>query len=61
MSKKITVKIPTGYLIVEEKGTEREYPGVFISFSKEGNKSDINKIIACVEYDSYSKEIKIET
>ena len=61
MANKFKVKIPNGYLMVEEKGTENEYPGVFISFSKDGKEFDINNIIACVEYDTFAEEIKTET
>lgn len=61
MANKFKVKIPNGYLMVEEKGTENEYPGVFISFSKDGKEFDTNNIIACVEYDTFSEEIKTET
>lgn len=53
--------VPNGYLMVEEKGTESEYPGVFVSFSKDGKPFDISNMIACVEYDSCSEEIKTET
>lgn len=59
--KKFTVKIPNGYLMVEAKGTENEYPGVFISFSKDGKEYDVSNIIACVEYDTCHNEIKTET
>lgn len=31
---KLNVKIPGGYLVVETKGVEGEYPGVFIAFSE---------------------------
>lgn len=61
MAQKFKVKIPNGYLMVEEKGIECEYPGVYISFLKDGKEYDVSKIIACVEYDSCSEEIKTET
>lgn len=61
MDNKFKVKIPSGYLMIEEKGTEDEYPGVFISFSKDGKVYDVSQIIACVEYDTFSEEIKAET
>ena len=61
MDNKFKVKLPSGYLMVEEKGTESEYPGVFISFSEDGSEYDVNHLIACVEYDSASKDIKTET
>jgi hypothetical protein len=47
--------------MVESKGVEDEYPGVLISFSKDGGKYDVSNVIACVEYDSYSAEVKTET
>lgn len=49
------IKIPTGYIIVEQKGTEGEYPGCYISFSKDGTTKDgtiSDDMIACVEYDT---------
>lgn len=58
---KFKVKMPNGYLMVEEKGVEDEYPGVYIIFSKDGEEYDVNNIIACVEYDSCTEEIKTET
>lgn len=61
MDNKFKVKIPNGYLMVEAKGTVDEYPGVFISFSRDGKEYDVSNIIACVEYDTYDKEIKTET
>ena len=61
MANKFKVKIPNGYLMVEEKGIECEYPGVFISFSEDGEEFDVSKIIACVEYDNVDEEIKTET
>lgn len=54
----LKIKIPDGYLMVEKKGAEGDYPGVFVSFSEDGKESDINHLIACVEYDSVAKEIK---
>lgn len=57
----LKIKIPNGYLMVEKKGAEEDYPGVFISFSEDGKSSDLNQMIACVEYDSVEKEIKTET
>ncbi len=47
--------------MIEEKGCESEYPGVFISFSKDGKEYDVSNIIACVEYDTFTEEIKTET
>lgn len=61
MGNKFKVKIPGGYLMVEAKGTETEYPGVFISYSKDGKEYDASKIIACVEFDSCAEEIRTET
>lgn len=45
------IRIPTGYIIIEEKGAEEEYPGCYISFSKDMDSSHSN-MIACVEYDT---------
>ena len=61
MANQFKVKIPNGYLMVEEKGIEDEYPGVFISFSKDGEKFGVSQMIACVEYDSCAEEIRTET
>ena len=61
MENKFRVKIPGGYLMVEAKGTESEYPGVYISYSDDGKKYDVSKIIACIEYDSCAEEIRTET
>ena len=61
MANKFKVKIPNGYLMVEEKGAEDEYAGVYISFSKDGEEYDVSNIIACVEYDNVDREIKTET
>lgn len=58
---KFKVKIPSGYLMVEEKGTETEYPGVVVSFSTDGNNPYGENVIACVEYDSSAEEIRTET
>ena len=54
------VKIPGGFLMVEEKGVENEYPGVYISYSKHGREYDVNNIVACVEYDTCAEVIKTE-
>lgn len=61
MANEFKVKIPNGYLIVESKGTESDYPGVFIVFSKDGTEKDMSNLVACVEYDSFSEELKTET
>jgi hypothetical protein len=58
---KFKVKMPNGYLMVEAKGVENEYPGVYVSFSSNGENNDVSKIIACVEYDSCTGEILTET
>ena len=55
------VEMPNGYLMVEAKGTVGEYPGVYISYSKDGNSFDVSNIIVCTEYCSCDKEIKTET
>lgn len=61
---RFAVKTPMGYLIVEEKGAEDEYPGVYISLSNteepDGSLFPDN-MVACVEYDSYTGEIKTES
>lgn len=59
--KKFKVKTPTGYLMVEAKGVEDEYPGVYISFSKDGKEYDVSNMIACVEYLTGDDEIATET
>lgn len=58
---KMKIRIPTGYLIVEEKGVEDEYPGVFISFSKDGVTYSDNNAIATVEVDTPTGEIQTVT
>ena len=57
---KFMVKTPIGCLVVEEKGAENEYPGVFISLLKNGGEFGNDKIVACVEFDTCSEEIKTE-
>ena len=61
MTNKFKVKIPGGYLMVETKGAQDDFPGVFVSFSENGEQYDVNNLIACVEYDSVDGEIKTET
>lgn len=46
------VKIPGGYLIVEEKGAYDEYPGVCITFSKDGQRPYGEDCVAVVEFDN---------
>ena len=58
---KMKIRIPTGYLLVEEKGAEDEYPGVFISFSKDGVTYSDNNAIATVEVDTPTGEIQTVT
>lgn len=55
------IKVPTGYIIIEQKGVEKEYPGCYISFSKDGRPSE--DMVACVEYDTTEDDgsILIET
>ena len=55
------VETPMGFLMVEEKGVFNEYPGVFISFSKDGKAYDVSQMIACVEYITGEHEIHTET
>ena len=57
----VRVKIPTGYLMIEAKGTETDFPGVYVSFSEDGESPDLNNLIACVEYDTVDNKIKTET
>lgn len=57
----IKVKLPNGYLMVETKGTVDDYPGVYISYSENRPCSNLDNIIACVEYDTCMEEIKTET
>ena len=57
----VRVKIPTGYLMIEAKGTETDFPGVYVSFSEDGKAPDLNNLIACVEYDTVDNKIKTET
>lgn len=59
MASEFKVKIPDGYLIVEEKGAYDDYPGVFVSLCRDGE--EFHELIACVEYDSVAEEIKTET
>lgn len=54
------IKIPGGYLLIEEKGAEYEYPGVWISFLKDGAGPHCDNLIACVEYDTSDEEIRTE-
>lgn len=58
---KMTIKIPTGFLIVKEKGTENEYPGVYISFSHDGKNYADNTAIATVEVDTPTEKIQTVT
>lgn len=44
------IKVPGGFLIIEGKGTPTEYPGVWVSFLKDGEEKDI--LISCTEYDT---------
>lgn len=60
-NKKFRVKTPAGYLMVEAKGAYDEYPGVYISFSKNGKEYDAGNMIACVEYITGENEIRTET
>lgn len=52
MANKFKVKTPIGYLMVEAKGVEDEYPGVYVSFSKDGKDYDVSNMVACIEYDT---------
>ena len=46
------IKIPTGYIIIEAKGSEDNYPGCNVCFSKDGETVNTFDEIACVEYDT---------
>lgn len=59
LMEKFQVKIPKGYLIVTAKGSENEYPGVYIRFSPNG--TDESDMVACVEYDTCAEEIRTAT
>lgn len=58
---KFKVKTPVGYIMVEAKGAEDEYPGVYISFSEDGERYDVSNMIACVEFVTDDNEITTET
>ena len=60
-TKKVYVKIPGGYLIIEPKGVESDYPGVLIGLSRNGVDYDQDNLIACVEYVTPDSEIAVET
>lgn len=60
MKNRFAVKIPGGYLVIEETGTEDEYPGVIIGFSKDGKNYDTHDIVASVEYDTCAEEIRTD-
>ena len=60
-NKKLYVKIPGGYLIVEAKGTESDYPGVYIGMSRNGVTYDQDNMVACIEYVTPDSEIAIES
>ena len=61
MANTLKIKVPTGYLIVEEKGAENEYPGVFISFSEDGTHYADTSAIATVEVDTQTNKIQTVT
>lgn len=56
---KFTVKLPNGYLFIEEKGALGEYPGVYVKFSATGDESSA-VMVACVEHYTETGEIKTE-
>lgn len=60
MKNKLYIKIPGGYLIIEAKGTESDYPGVYIGMSRNGVTYNQDDMVACVEYDTGSGELKTE-
>lgn len=53
------IEIPNGFLLIEKKGAVDEYPGIFISYSKDGKTA--NEIIAAIEYDTIDEIIKTIT
>lgn len=57
----LKVRIPNGYLLVERKGAENEYPGVYISLLKNNDPDGIGDLITCVEYITGDNEIATET
>lgn len=52
------IKVPGGVLIVEEKGAFDEYPGVYVSFLKDGEEKDT--LLSCTEYDTEAGRILTE-
>ena len=53
------IEIPNGFLLIEKKGAVDEYPGIFVSYSKDGKTAD--EIIAAIEYDTIDNIIKTIT
>lgn len=53
------IKVPGGFLLVEEKGAFDEYPGVYVSFLKDGEEKDT--LLSCTEYDTEAKRFLTET
>lgn len=57
MKKRFEVKTPMGILVAEEKGTEGEYPGIWVSLIPNGKQDDI--LLACVEHDTSAEDILV--
>lgn len=57
------IKTPVGYIVVLEKGTEEEYPGVYVCHSPDGESFDCqyDGLIACVDYDAETGRFLTET
>lgn len=53
---RIVVKIPTGFIVVEAKGTG-DYPGVYVSFSKDGTEVYAEDMLSCTEYDEVKHKL----
>ncbi len=61
MEQSFKVQIPGGYLCAESKGAYDEYPGIFITFTPDGESDIQNDLVACVEWITPDKEIRIES
>lgn len=61
---KLVVKIPGGFLVVEEKGALDEYPGVWVSVAKDNGAGipdfGYDDLVACVEYNSSDNVVQTE-
>ena len=59
-SKQFAVMTPAGYLCAVAKGTDDEYPGLYVSLSPSPDGFNVDQMVACVEYDSSEEVIKTE-